>query len=53
MIRRAGKNGSSEDDWDVKAACAVATIEEEERDEKPKVALIVMNKSERINYESD
>jgi hypothetical protein len=46
--------GSSEDDWDVEPAYAVAITEEEkERDEKLKIALTVVNKSERINYESD
>jgi hypothetical protein len=48
------ESGSSEDDWDVEAVCAVAiTEEEEERDEKLKIALTVVNKSEQINYESD
>jgi gag-polypeptide of LTR copia-type len=51
--KKSREDGRSEDDWDVEVACAVATTEEEERYEKPKVALTVVNKSERINYESD
>jgi hypothetical protein len=51
--KKSREDSSSEDDWDVEAACEVATTEEEERDDKLKVALTVVNKSERINYESD
>jgi hypothetical protein len=48
------EGGSSEDDWVVEAVCTIATTEEEEeRDEKSKVTLTMVNKSERMNYESD
>jgi hypothetical protein len=43
--KKSREDGSSEDDLDVEAVCAVATTEEEERDEKPKVALTVVNES--------
>jgi hypothetical protein len=48
------EGGSSEDDWVVEAVCTIATTEEEEeRDEKSKVTLTMVNKLERMNYESD
>jgi hypothetical protein len=48
------EGGSSESDWDVEVVCAVMTTEEEKkRDEKLDVALNVVSKSERNNYDSD
>jgi hypothetical protein len=40
--KKSREDGSNEDDWDVEAACEVATTKEEERDEKPNVALTVV-----------
>jgi hypothetical protein len=45
--KKSWEGDSGEDDLDVEATCTVMIIEEEEeRDEKPKIALIVVNKLE-------
>jgi hypothetical protein len=46
--KKSQEDGSSENDWDVETACAVTTTKEEERDEKPKIVLTMVNKSELV-----